>query len=82
MGSELGVMLTQPLMMYTTIPTGHQDDPPTANPTPQRRWGAESLDIGRVLNHIWHTPMPKLGPILTLNPFIWVSSRTLATSTD
>ena len=35
-GSELGVMLTQPLMMYTTIPTGHQDDPPTANSAPQR----------------------------------------------
>ena len=28
------------------------------------------------------TPMPKLGPILTPNPFIWVSSRTPTPSTD
>ena len=33
------------------------------------------------LNHIC-TPMPKMGPILTPDPFIWVSSGTLTPSTD
>ena len=82
MGPGLGVIPTKPLMMHTTPLTGHQGDPPTANATPQGRWGAVQPRYPPALSTTSGTPMPKLGPILTLNPFIWMSSGTLTPSTD
>ena len=38
-----GPVVTAPRLINAIAPTGHQDDLPTANPTPQRRWGAVEL---------------------------------------
>ena len=33
-------VVTAPRLINAIAPTGHQGDPPTANSTPQGRWGA------------------------------------------
>ncbi len=36
-------MVTAPRLINAIVLTGHQDDPPTTNSTPRRRWGAVEL---------------------------------------
>ena len=79
---EAAPVVTAPRLINAIAPTGHQDDPPTANPTPQRRWGAVEPRYPPALWATSGTNMPKSGPILALNPFIWVSSGALTPSTD
>ena len=75
-------MVTAPRLINAIVLTGHQDDTPTANSTPQRHWGAVEPRYPPALSATSGNPMPKMGPILTLNPFIWVSPGTLTPSTD
>ena len=62
-------MVTAPRLINAIVLTGHQDDPPTTNSAPQRRWGAVEPRYPPALSTTSGTPMPKLGPILTPNPF-------------